>query len=381
MAREFRTTRNADGTVTVHDVPVFAESVDARGGGVALVHDARRMQRWLRAAERRFRETGYEAPLHLGHHGPGEQVQAAGTFRPTRLIRRELDGAKRWVLLADLRVRADAFDRVKRGDYLYRSVEIKPDLTELLSLALLDHEAPFHKLELLRVSDAPEHALTYAEGGMAMDPTDDKLDAQDAPKPEENMAESPDPAKSMADAMSPVLALLAKIAAKLGVDLEDGEVAGDPETPPAETAPSEAPSLAMSELRGQVVALTRKIEAQERTARLDATERRLRDAGFGDAEVKVYRDTVRKSGEAAGAGFVEGCLRVGGVAAAREPSSWLASGEANARGASPDMPAEVLAYADRGPEAFERAKRCAKNHKLTGSSISLADYLRFNVEV
>lgn len=385
----FATRANDDGTVSVLDVPVFAESVDARGKGQALVHGLERMRSWLAVAERRYAEVGYEAPLHVGHHGYTE-VKGAGTFRPTKLVQRQIDGAQRWVMLAELRIRPEVYARVERGELLYRSVEIKPDASELLGLALLEHEAPFHKLELLRVSAAAEPALTYAEGVAVltaqpiafeeapMDPETTPTEMSDTPPGDDDAPKMADGADPGAGAPPPwaaaMLAALEAIASKLGI-------VGD--APAAEVGPAEAPeatNLGMAEMHGELVALKRKIEAQERAVRLDAVERKLRDGGFGDEEVLVYRETVRSSGEAAGVGFVNGCLRVGGMTAAREPTSWLGSGEARTNGGQPGDAPEVLAYAEQ-PELLASARRLAANHALTQSQVPLADYLRFNLEV
>src|SRR5690606_12102174 len=105
------------------------------------------------AIAKREEQDGYLPPLHFRHHYDPD-VKRAGEFRLTRMERMRLNGADRWALFADLIVDAAAYAEIQAGRWPYRSVELTPQLDRIRGLALLDHEAPFHRFELLRVREA-----------------------------------------------------------------------------------------------------------------------------------------------------------------------------------------------------------------------------------
>lgn len=168
-AQGYRATQMADGTLVVHDVPIFCtcERVQVIGGEkTTLVFD----EKWIRAAFAKAKSheaEGYLPPLHGYHHDDGKEVKPAGFFRITRVGSVTLHGEKRPALIADLvftdpNAREDVL--AKKTPYL--SVEIFKVLgpPKIDSLALLSDEAPFLEMPLLLVGnvDKQESALAFA---------------------------------------------------------------------------------------------------------------------------------------------------------------------------------------------------------------------------
>lgn len=149
----YKATRDPDGILTVHHVPIF---VECKRGEVNF--DATWLASAVTKAKLQERE-GYFPPLHIRHHeaetAMNDSVRAAGYFRVIGTETITFRGAHRMAVMADL-VITESF---AQGEVLakrlpYRSVEIfdveKPAFD---SLALLDHEAPFLELPMLMIAD------------------------------------------------------------------------------------------------------------------------------------------------------------------------------------------------------------------------------------
>lgn len=149
----YRATRDAEGVLTIHRVPIFVECV--RGDFDA---DAD----WIKSAVSNARAAeaeGYLPPLHIRHHESDVEVRAAGFFRVVDVAPITFKGGTRLAVFADLIIT----DPTAQGEVLnkrlpYRSVEIfdvsKPAIN---SLALLDHEAPYLELPMLMVRSVDDH--------------------------------------------------------------------------------------------------------------------------------------------------------------------------------------------------------------------------------
>jgi hypothetical protein len=152
----YRATRNPDGSMVVHDVPIFVEC--KRG---ELDFNAE----WISAAVDRAREAateGYYPPLHVRHHegGDNSDVTPAGFFRITGVHAITFKGSSKLAVFADLVITNPgvSYDVLQKR-LPYRSVEILDVQTPALdSLALLDHEAPYLELPMLMVSDVRDMA-------------------------------------------------------------------------------------------------------------------------------------------------------------------------------------------------------------------------------
>ncbi len=153
----YRATRDADGTLVVHGVPIFVECEKVVGAGEKTrTHqfDAE----WIEAAVLSARAAeleGYFPPLHIRHHEDGAEVRPAGFFRVIGTTRITFKGEPRIAVLADLHVTdPDAQREILQKRLPYRSVEIlKVSKPAIDSLALLDHEVPFLQLPMLTVTD------------------------------------------------------------------------------------------------------------------------------------------------------------------------------------------------------------------------------------
>lgn len=145
----YRATKEEDGTLIVHRVPIF---VECERGDHAFDEE------WLEAAFDKAKlqqREGYLPPLHIRHHEPGVEPRAAGWFRITSLAQITYQGEKRLALFADLHITDESAQREVLAKRLpYRSVEIfDVDAPAIDSLALLDHESPYFELPMLMVSE------------------------------------------------------------------------------------------------------------------------------------------------------------------------------------------------------------------------------------
>ena len=396
----YRSERAPDGTWTIYDVPVFSAHTRSLGGK-QHTFDAPWLRSAVSKAQTRHAE-GYYHPAHVRHHGDGAAVEAAGQVRFQRVAKLRVGGVEVPTIFADLvGVPQAAYDAIRRGELSYRSVEIL-DLAsgEIDSLAFLDHEVPFFRYPLLRVSEgedvtttrpARSAALAYSAAGVshsalfryaeaAMDPTTED-------KPEAAMA---------ADPKAKARELLSALAELLGLtgESEEEAPAATPAPPMQASAagPVELPAPAAGYSQGTVTDADR--ESIRLTARMDAltaqyaamrgeldsakAETRmvreasaLREEGFGDPQITRYEATCKAKGEAAGAVYAQ-ALRDAGPAA--PPASW--TGELPVR--TPDDPA-VMAYAARGPQVLSLARQIAATHARTGSAHPLPEYLAANL--
>lgn len=506
----YKTSALPNGKVRIHHVPAFAEAVDPRGQKVEI-YDRARLGRWLATAQQRQRE-GYAGPVHVGHNDvPGEPAVDAGVWLPNEVGSTLLDGAQRACLFVDLDVDAPVAERIEAGELPYLSCELKEDLSEVRSIALLPRtRAPFHKFALLSI-DLPEATVKFTDGvthfaekapkttcstcgqqittvrgqvgshlrdlsgqrvgcpgsgrpvqmadadavskarrageqqaedekaqdarvGKRLSRTDDIWDARikaldpsdqrrvaylaglragraknkntegpqmaDDKKPEDEKDAAPkmsdedkkDDAPKMADAApsDAVLALLQKIAEKLGImggeaqaeEAPADEAAGAPvELQHADKARSADPVLAG--VRGELAALRRRIDDGERTTRFSDARGRLVRAGAGPDELKEFDGLAKKgaSHEPAALAFADAIVR---AMPKRAPDAGPWTGELPPRGVVPTDSDAVKKFADRGPLVLDEARRFAGQHALLVAkgmtSNSLEDYLSANID-
>ena len=148
----YRATRNGQGHLTIHDVPIFVEC--ERG---ETCFDAG----WIETAVAKARQAaveGYLPPLHIRHHDDGPVPEPAGFFRITRTAPITFKGKTRTAIFADLVItRPWVEEDVLAARLPYRSVEIfNVDKPAIDSLALLDHEPPYLELPMLMVAEVQE---------------------------------------------------------------------------------------------------------------------------------------------------------------------------------------------------------------------------------
>lgn len=161
--------QNADGHLVVRDVPIFTECErwcwdEDKQEQVLRVFDRKWLEAAFKKAQVRQRDN-YHPPLHIRHHGFGDEVKRAGLFTVTALREIPFKGKRVLAIMADLTITdGQAGDDVVAMRLPYRSVEIHnwrdPGID---SLALLDTEAPFLELPLLAVRPgAPVSPETFS---------------------------------------------------------------------------------------------------------------------------------------------------------------------------------------------------------------------------
>lgn len=158
----YRAARNADGTFTIRDVPIFGTLARGAKGAPAPI-----TREWLDAclsAHRSDESTGYVPPVKLSH-GAGEKP--LGFFRLTRVGTTQHDGEEMPTLFGDLVVPAEEFAAFAAGRYPFRSVEIgdwnDPRITQL---AILDKSAPYFRFPRMAGVEFDE-AGVFARGAIA----------------------------------------------------------------------------------------------------------------------------------------------------------------------------------------------------------------------
>lgn len=145
--------KNDDGSYTIFDVPIMAEVPKGQKGAPRRI-GPKWMRLAVRRAEKRWKEDGYKAPLHVDHHGGRKNTEAAGFIFPKNVKKMAYQSKPVWAIFADLEVREEAFEGVRKNHFPYRSVEIFSwEDPEVNSLALLSDEVPYFRFDILRLGD------------------------------------------------------------------------------------------------------------------------------------------------------------------------------------------------------------------------------------
>jgi hypothetical protein len=382
------------GLVRLRDVPVFATCVDARGSR-PVVYDAAKLRALLARGLYRQRG-GYALPVHMRHHGGGD-VQAAGVFRLTRVGSAIVGGVAKPTLFADLDVHPEVAEAVRALRLPYVSVELSPDLQDVVSVALLDHDAPFHEFELLRIKDFARRTSGRAVGAcFARRVT---MQTETDPKPPE--AEGEKPAMQAEGMPGEDLAgkIAAAVAAAVGRLLDErlggatpaddpGAMRAAPYDQPAPGAMRAAPTAHAREVAPElprIAALAGRLDALEARLAKESAEQevgagvaRLEAVGATPEEVATFRAFARASAVDARAYLAERCK--GG--ATRGPGAWTGELPRPAdAGARPELvefcrgkPAAFAARANDQARLYDLAR--ARGHTTS----TLADWLRRNVD-
>lgn len=139
--------------VKILDVPIFCNvPKNERGNKNPIGPEWQDLA--LAKAKDREEKDNYLPPLHFHHHSWGDSAEAAGFFRLTRRGLITYEGLNIDALFADLLVPLEKAAMIEAAEFPYRSVEVFDwDAPEINSLALLDHEVPFFRLELLTIGE------------------------------------------------------------------------------------------------------------------------------------------------------------------------------------------------------------------------------------
>lgn len=387
----YSATRQPDGTLVVHRVPIFVEC--ERGD----VHFDRA---WIDAAVAKAKQAeaeGYLPPLHIRHHEPSTEatnsVRAAGFFRVLGTETITFKGAPRLAIVVDLHVT----DPMTQEDILskrlpYRSVEIfnveKPAID---SLALLDHEAPFLELPMLlvrevkgdvpngtlHVNPTPTVAAMFRRGSAAHllfrdeheGPMADETKNDDDKKGEQQSAEGgglnvdavvkaiKDGSISIAD-FAAITAAMAEMQTEAKPDGDEPAKAAAPGGETMKKDQDEGVSARFAALQGELDGTKAKLAAIEaegqRKDAVAAALKRLAGRPLGaDLEQKLTA-FHKDHGAAAFKAYVDSlAAAVGVLPAGDKAASFGALGEGR------KTPKVAMKYSEDGPDAVDRAAKFA----------------------
>lgn len=408
----YRADQASDGTWTIFDVPVFAAHSEERGDRT-LAFDAGWLAGALKQGATREAE-GYMPPLHVSHHD-GAPVEAAGKFRLTRVGKIPHGGEEVDALFADLvGVRPEVYERIRKGELSYRSVEIL-DVSadpEIDSLALLDDEVPFFRFPLLRVAEGTQPIMRKASAGPAKfysaagkaSAALFRFEEKTMTEPTTGKAPAADPTKKTAGDPLAILQQVMSALSQLGQALQQGGGNTGPEQPTQGPGPVEQPQPAMQQgmsppqqpqpmhpqpvavgasqrafeakgaedgMRAMIASLQGEVRLLKQARAVDAKATELVGAGFKAEQVTEFRATATKHGLEAATHYAAGLQRNG--APSEPPTHW--SGEI--RGEAPDTP-EVAAYAEAGPETLASARGMYASWQRSGSEVPFKDFFEAN---
>jgi len=399
----YRAQQAGDGTWTIYDVPIFAVHVDDRSGGKPIAFTVKWLEKALKRGKTRHGE-GYYPPLHISHHGDGE-VEAAGRVRFTSIKPHPHGGQNIATLFADLvGVRPDVYQRIRKGELPYRSVEILDvDEPEIDSLALLDDEVPYFRFPLLKIGtekrQRPTPMLAYSAAGMRAsalfafeEPMTTKQDEQAIKEEEAPTGEAPQWASAM-------MGLLGAIAKSLNVDLAEDEeekeeeeegaemaaapVVTDSAAAPLEVGVAEAMRVEAKQdtMAATVAALQAEIDDLKTKGRVETRAASLKEAGFSGDHVAKYRAIAQDKGETAAMYWADAMEEHRPV----EPPPGF-TGELAPAHVGIDCEA-VRKYGNGGPDALERARAVARSYTdgipkgaTTRTDMSLEEWLEINMD-
>jgi len=441
---EFTAIQGDDALWTIKAVPILAEmEVGERRNREKI--DAE----WMRQAiqTHRSREAdGHLPAVHEEHHDNGERRKRLGFFRPTHVGSVKVLGKSRDALFADIvGVDPEDFESMKELRLPYRSIEVNASWNpEIESLALLESEAPHHKLPMLTLGEVQENPYVVALcrgdeslfivqrlGGGPMPRSKKRAAESESPvttiklqedeKPDEEETEGlggdiDGKIKELQDSIpgmisDAIAAKIEEIQASLGSDESDEpeeNLGDDNEEKPLEPVEQYAEN-------GEEEEDMKKLQSLEslnaRTAgRLAALEKKQRDRETADsitqtvdaecdklrAEGWAIDETVKSDMVKLAEGAVDPAATVGTFAASYRKSTpqdppedveqlgqrGLLTGNETIE----SLPDEVLAYRDRGPDAFAHAVELHSEYESLASRMrgfdrgreTLKDHLEIN---
>jgi hypothetical protein len=377
----YRAQKDADGTYTIFDVPVFGELPKGARGNEETIDRS-----WMLAAVDNahldFQERGYLPPLNLRHRD-GSLVIRSGHFRLTRVGTLLYEGRKMPAIFADLcKVPQSHFDAIVRGDWPYRSPEVHylpdgswPKIGEfrLHALALLDIDDPFFRFSMLNGEtvklDAGSGAtlarydadagpcrgvLTAPKGAVALFAFKEK--SMPPPEKTEEDAATRQLRDQLAAKEREVAELKAKLAKSPG-DVAGGEEGGKDGPKPAE----------FTALHAEVASLSARLDKREREDEVDARYK------AAVAELKGWHLSEQSHAslrKVAGIG-PDATKEFIALFKARVPREPLPFDRQPA--AAEQEPPELAKFSNEGPDRLEAARKASREYdQLKQAGVPLA---------
>jgi len=144
--KAYRTSRQPDGKITIHDVEIFE-----LGSHKGFDYSPEWAQKAL-ANHAHLQNGGYYPSAIIGHNDGKEEKPARG-----RVANFRIDGK---YIKADLtHVPEPVYESLKKGEYPHRSVEVNPQEARFTALALLGGTSPYHKLPNLELFGGDPEAV------------------------------------------------------------------------------------------------------------------------------------------------------------------------------------------------------------------------------
>lgn len=154
---QYEAVDTGDGFVTIKNVLFFAEVPKGEKNAPEDVK-AERMRQMVSAALNKYEKEKFAAPAHKGHHKMValEDPEFLGFMLPRNVAKTTLDGREQDAIFGDLKLKASAFERVKKGELPYLSPEVDWETWQFSSMALLDSMPPHFKGPLITVGKITE---------------------------------------------------------------------------------------------------------------------------------------------------------------------------------------------------------------------------------
>ena len=149
----------SDGTYNIYRVPIFSIHDNSFRDYEIKEADIKSCYEKLKEGQ----ETGYLAPLHTFHHSwDGRDNKQVGYICNPEIVQHRTFGMT--IVTDFIGISEENFNLIKNGDYPYRSIEGffeagKPENSKIISLALLNDEAPFFNYSLLYLENEEDESL------------------------------------------------------------------------------------------------------------------------------------------------------------------------------------------------------------------------------
>jgi hypothetical protein len=180
-----------DGYFTIKDILMFSE-VPAGEKNAPKDIKAPEMMMMVSHAASKYEKEKFAAPTHKGHHKSlaFEDPEFLGFHLPKRVGKVVLDEKEQDAIYGDVKVKASAFERIRKGELPYVSPEVDWDKMQFTSLAFLDSMPPHFRGPLITIGKVTEDPTAkFTVGSTISKGQFMALDANKADEKEERISE------------------------------------------------------------------------------------------------------------------------------------------------------------------------------------------------
>jgi hypothetical protein len=156
---EYEAIDTKDGYFTIKDVMMFAEVPAGEKNAPRDIKGAD-MQMIVDHATQKYQQEKFAPPTHKGHHKQlaFDDPEFLGFNLAKRVGKVQLDGKQQDAIYGDLKVKASAFERVRKGELPFISPEVNWLEMTFSSVALLDSMPPHFRGPLMTIGKIKEDA-------------------------------------------------------------------------------------------------------------------------------------------------------------------------------------------------------------------------------